>query len=141
MKYRPPGKPGYSRWSQRQKVEESFSVAMVGKGIGYALLMAVLLIVVASAVVYLTKLEESIVYWVVNIGSFAILGLASFITARRARRYGLLYGAAIGASYALITGLMGAILYPPFIGMVAFLKRIGFCLLAGACGGVLGVNS
>jgi putative membrane protein (TIGR04086 family) len=141
MKYSPPGKPGYSRWSQRHKVEESFSVSMVGKGVGYALFMAVLLILLASAVVYLTKLEESIVYWVVNIGSFAILGLASFVTARRARRYGLVYGAAIGASYAIITCLVGAILYPPFIGFGALLKRIGFCVLAGACGGVLGVNN
>ncbi|HHT85635.1 MAG: TIGR04086 family membrane protein [Bacillota bacterium] len=140
MKYSPPGKPGYPRWSQRHKVEEGFLVSLVGKGVGYALFMAVLLILLASAVVYLTRLEESIVYWVVNIGSFAILGLASFITARRARRHGLVYGVAIGASYAIITVLVGAILYPPFIGVGALLRRIGFCVLAGACGGVLGVN-
>ena len=116
MKYSPPGKPGYRRWSQKY-VEEGFSVPLVGKGVVYALFMAALLILVASAVVYLTKLEESIVYWVVNIGSFAILGLASFITAKQAKRYGLMYGIAIGASYAVITGLVGAILYPPFMGI------------------------
>jgi len=140
VKYGPPGKPGYSRWNQKHRAEDRFSFSMAGRGVGYALLLAVLLIVLAATAVYLTKLEESIVYWVVNIGSFIILGLASFITARKARRHGLAYGVAIGGSYALLTCLIGAIAYPPFIGIGALLKRIGFSVLAGACGGVLGVN-
>ncbi len=140
MQYGPPGKPGFSRWNQKQRVEETFLFSRIAQGVGYALVLAILLMALASAAVHFTRLEENIVYWVVNIGSFIIIGLASFITARKARKHGLAYGMAIGALYALITCLVGAIAYPPFIGLVALLKRLGFAVLAGASGGVLGVN-
>lgn len=140
MQYGPPGKPGFSRWNQKQRVEETFLFSRIAQGVGYALVLAILLMALASAAVHFTRLEENIVYWVVNIGSFIIIGLASFITARKARKHGLAYGMAIGTLYALITCLVGAIAYPPFIGLVALLKRLGFAVLAGASGGVLGVN-
>lgn len=140
MKHGPPGNPRYSRWNHKNRTEENFSFPMVGKGVGYALILAVVLIIIASLVVYLTKLDESIVFWVVNIGSFVILGLASFSIARTTKRHGLLYGALIGGAYAILTSVIGAFAYPPFIGVWALLKRMGFSVLAGACGGVFGVN-
>lgn len=140
MKYSPPGKSGYSRRNQKSRVQEGFSLSMAGKGVGFALIFAVLLSLLASATVYFTKLDEGILYWFVNAGSFVVLGFATFVTARRARSHGLSYGLAIGGIYAVLTALIGAIAYPPFIGIAAFLKRLGFALLAGACGGILGVN-
>lgn len=140
MKHGPPGKLRYSRWNHTNRVEEGFSFLMVGKGVAYAVILAAVLVILASLAVYLTKLDESIVFWVVNIGSFVVLGLASFNIARTTRRHGLLYGVLIGGVYAIITSVIGAFAYPPFIGIWALLKRIGFSMLAGACGGVFGVN-
>lgn len=106
-----------------------------------ALGMALALVLLGATVVYFTSLDERILTWLVNLGSFVIVGLAAFLTARRQMSHGLVYGLAIGAVYAVVTLLIGTVLFPPFIGFVPFLKRLGFCILAGACGGILGVNA
>ncbi|HHY16673.1 MAG TPA: TIGR04086 family membrane protein [Firmicutes bacterium] len=140
MKHGPPGKSGLQRWNQKNRVQEGFSFSRVGKGVVFALILALLLTLLASATVHFTKLDEGTLYWFVNIGSFIVLGFASFVTARMARSHGLFYGLAIGGAYAILTSLFGALIYPPFIGITVVLKRLGFSLLAGACGGILGVN-
>lgn len=138
----PPGRYRYSRWSSRNRVaDESFSLRAAGGGVLRAVLLAVVLVLLASTVVYFTHLDERVLQWVVNVGSFVVLGVASFVTARREGRHGLLYGVAIGAGYAVLTLLLGTVLFPPFSGATLFLKRLGFSVAAGACGGILGVNS
>lgn len=137
----PPGRPKYTRWSARAKSEGVFSLRIAGGGLLRALLLVVVLILLASTVVYFTSLDERILQWVVNAGSFAVLGVAAFLTARREGQHGLLYGVAIGAGYAVLTAIIGTLLFPPFMGLGAFAKRLGFSVLAGACGGILGVNS
>lgn len=107
----------------------------------WALALAIVLALAASTVVYVTSLDERVLSWVVDVGSFVILGLSSFITAKRQERHGLAYGLTIGGFYAAVTLVAGGLLFPPFLGFGAFLKRLGFSLLAGACGGILGVNS
>ncbi|MGI6631484.1 MAG: TIGR04086 family membrane protein [Bacillota bacterium] len=137
----PPGRTGYTRWSSKKKADEGFSVKAAGGGVMWAAVMALALALVASGVVYVTSLDERILSWVVDVGSFVILGLSSFITARRQARYGLGYGLAIGGAYAVVSQIVGGLLFPPFPGFAAFLKRLGFSLFAGAIGGILGVNS
>ncbi|MGI6661922.1 MAG: TIGR04086 family membrane protein [Bacillota bacterium] len=137
----PPGRRPGGRWSSRKKIEEGFSLRVAGGGVLWAVGLAALLAVLASGVVYVTSLDERVLSWVVDVGSFAILGLSSFVTARRQAGYGLVYGLAIGGGYALITLLMGALFFRPLPGFGVFLKRLGFSLLAGAIGGILGVNT
>lgn len=137
----PPGRRPGGRWSSRKKIEEGFSLRVAGGGVLWAVGLAALLAVLASGVVYVTSLDERVLSWVVDVGSFAILGLDSFVTARRQAGYGLVYGLAIGGGYALITLLMGALFFRPLPGFGVFLKRLGFSLLAGAIGGILGVNT
>lgn len=138
---RPPLKPGYAKWSSKSRQDEAFSLRVAGGGVLGAVAMAVILTLLASAVVYFTSLDELILQWVVNAGSFAVLAFASFLTARRAGKHGLLYGIAIGGAYAVITLVVALFLFPPFMGATAFLKRLGFSILSGACGGILGVNA
>ncbi|HHW17558.1 MAG TPA: TIGR04086 family membrane protein [Firmicutes bacterium] len=114
---------------------------IAGRGIACSLVLAVLLTLLASATVYFTDLDERILFWSVNGGTFVVLGLASFLTAKKAGAHGLLYGAAIGAGYAILTFIVGLLAFPPAPGAGAFFKRLGFSVLAGACGGILGVNS
>jgi putative membrane protein (TIGR04086 family) len=137
----PPGRRPGGRWSSRKKIEGGFSLRVAGGGVLWAVGLAALLAVLASGVVYVTSLDERVLSWVVDVGSFAILGLSSFVTARRQAGYGLVYGLAIGGGYALITLLMGALFFRPLPGFGVFLKRLGFSLLAGAIGGILGVNT
>ncbi len=137
----PPGRRPSGRWSSRKKVEEGFSLKVAGKGVLWAVGLAALLAVVASGVVYMSSLDERILSWVVDVGSFAILGLSSFVTARRQAGYGLVYGLAIGAGYAVVTLVIGAVFFRPLPGFGVFLKRLGFSLLAGAIGGIVGVNA
>jgi len=136
----PPGKPKHTRWSAKN-ADEGFSLRVAGGGVFRAILLAVILVLLASTVVYFSHLDERILQWVVNAGSFVVLGVASFVTARKEGRHGLLYGVAIGAGYAIVALVLGTLLFPPFAGMTTFLKRLGFSVLAGACGGILGVNS
>ncbi len=136
----PPGKSGYTRRSVKTGADGAFSLRVAGGGILRAILLAVLLTLLASTVVYFTHLDERILQWVVNAGSFVVLALASFMTARKEGRHGLLYGIAIGVGYAILTLIIGTLLFPPFSGVTTFLKRLGFSVLAGACGGILGVN-
>jgi len=135
--------PGSTRrkWSSKKSFDDGFSARAAGGGVVRALGMAVVLVLLGATIVYFTSLDERILTWLVNLGSFVIVGLAAFLTARKQMSHGLVYGLAIGAAYALITVLAGTVLFPPFIGFVAFLKRLGFCLVAGACGGILGVNT
>jgi len=137
----PPGKSKYTRWSAKARDNGVFSLRVAGGGVLRAVLLAVLLVLLAATVVYFTHLDERILQWVVNLGSFAVLGAASFLTARKEGKHGLLYGVVIGAGYAVLTLIIGALVFPPFAGFAAFLKRLGFSVLAGACGGILGVNS
>ena len=51
------------------------------KGVAFAMILAIVLSLLASAIVYFTKLDEGILYWFVNVGSFVALGFASFVTA------------------------------------------------------------
>ncbi len=134
------GAPG-RRWSGKKGLQEGFSVRATGAGITRALIMAIALVLIGAAVVFFTNLDERVLTWLVNLGSFVIVGLAAFLTARRQMTHGLIYGLAIGGAYALLTLLIGTVVFPPFIGFVPFLRRLGFCLLAGACGGILGVNA
>ncbi|HHY45468.1 MAG TPA: TIGR04086 family membrane protein [Firmicutes bacterium] len=137
----PPGRRTGGRWSSKKKTEEGFSLRVAGVGVLWAVGLAALLAVVASGVVYVTSLDERVLSWVVDVGSFAILGISSFVTARRQAGYGLVYGLAVGVGYALITLLVGAVFFRPLPGFGVFLKRLGFSLLAGAIGGILGVNT
>ncbi|HHX27853.1 MAG: TIGR04086 family membrane protein [Bacillota bacterium] len=136
----PPGRRSGGRWSSRQ-MEEGFSMRVAGRGVVWAVGLAVVLALLASGVVYVTSLDERILSWVVDVGSFVILGLSSFVTARRQAGYGLVYGLAIGGGYAVITLFTGALLFPPVPGFGVFVRRLGFSLLAGAIGGILGVNA
>ncbi len=140
MSYRSPNRPDYKGWATRSRPREGFSPRAAGGGLFWAVVMALLLVVVAATVVYFSSLDERVLSWVVNLGSFLVLGWAAFVTARRQASHGLLYGVAIGAGYALVTLLFGSLLFPPFVGVAAFLKRLGFAVVAGACGGILGVN-
>lgn len=137
----PPGKSGYTRWSPKKKAEEGFSMKAAGGGVLTAVALAVALALLASGVVYVTSLDERILSWVVDAGSFVILGFSSFIIARRQERFGLAYGLAIGGCYAVASLVIGGLLFPPFPGVGAFIRRLGFSLVAGACGGIFGVNS
>lgn len=138
-----PGKTRYDRRSYRKSAAApgGFSLSTAAGGIGWSIFLALLLVLLSSAVVYFTRLDERVLSWVVNFGSFLVLGFASFLTARRTQSHGFLYGAVIGLSYAVLTMVVGTILFPPFAGMLTFVKRLIFAVIAGICGGILGVNS
>jgi len=136
----PPSRIGYSGWSPRKSVEQGFSIKRAGTGIVCSLFLAILLSFLAAGTLYFTNLDERALSWVVNVGSFVVVGLASFVTAKRAQSHGLLYGAVIGVGYAVLTFVIGSLVFPPLMGISVFLKRLGFSVLAGASGGILGVN-
>ena len=136
--------PGRSRQRSTRGLEttpEGFSLTVAAGGLGRSLVLDLLLVLLSSAAVYFTSLDERVLSWVVNFGSFLILGFASFLTARRTQSHGFIYGMVIGLSYAALTMLVGTLLFPPFPGLAVFWKRLLFSLVAGVCGGIFGVNS
>ncbi len=141
MAYKRPGRFDRKGWAAKTDADEGFSPKAAGGGVLRAIAMAVVLALCAAATVYFTGLDERVLSWVVNFGSFVVLGLAAFITARKQASHGLFYGACIGVGYAVLTLLLGTLLFPPFVGFSPFLKRLGFSAIAGVSGGILGVNS
>lgn len=135
-----PGNVRSSRYHSKDSAT-GFSLAMCARGLLESIGIALVLAFLASVVVYVSSFDERVMNWVVNAGSFLAVGVASFVTARRAESHGLAYGLAVGSSYALVTLLLGTVFFPPFVGITVAAKRLGFCMLAGACCGVLGVNS
>lgn len=117
-----------------------FSARMAWGGVGLAAILGIVVSIVSSAVVYFTGLDERAMSSVLNVGTFLVLGVSGFVTARRARSHGLLYGLAVGFGYVVVTLALSFSMFSPFPGLAALMKRAVFALLAGAIGGVMGVN-
>lgn len=112
----------------------------VRRGILSALFSALLLILIAALIFHFTPLSESLL----PITSLLILVISAFIGgfvgAREAGIRGLLHGMIIGCIFFILVALISSILAPGSLAFLVFIKKFLACLIAGTCGGILGVS-
>lgn len=107
--------------------------------IGFALTIAILFI--AAWIAVLTNLQEAAVSLVVGVVTYLCVGFCGFRAARKSGSNGLVSGAIAGAVYVVLLYFIGCIAFADFsFGMSVLLTAV-ICILCGAIGGVVGVNT
>ena len=114
------------------------------KGIALTTLTAFLITVVMMAVLALlicyTPIPEEAVTPCVYILNYLSVFLAGLFAAASSGKKGFVTGALAGAGYMLLVYLLGFILFGGISFTVETLKSVGFCMLAGMVGGIVGIN-
>jgi putative membrane protein (TIGR04086 family) len=112
----------------------------VRRGVLSALCAAILLILISALIFHFTPLSESLL----PITSLLILivsaFLGSFVGAREAGIRGLLHGVIIGTIFFIVVALVSTILSPGSFVFFVLIKKLLACLIAGICGGIVGVS-
>lgn len=120
--------------------QEEFSFKAVFLGALCALALGLVLALGSAVAIQLSSLDERIPEYVVDAGSFLVLGVTALFVGRRVKNHGLAYGASIGAVYCLIGTLLALALSPGTLHIGSFLVRFVLLVLTGAVGSILGVN-
>ena len=112
----------------------------VRRGILIALCTALLLILISALLFHFTPLSEALL----PITSLTILVISafigSFVGAREAGIRGLLHGLIIGLLFFIVIAILSAVIAPGSLALFFFLKKLLACIIAGMCGGMIGVS-
>lgn len=112
----------------------------VRRGILTALCTALLLILISALLFHFTPLSERFL----PIFSLLILIVSVFfgslVGAREAGIRGLLHGLIIGTIFFIVIAILSAIIAPGSLALLPFIKKLLACVIAGICGGMVGVS-
>ena len=110
------------------------------KAIIVSVFCSLFLILILSFLVSNTNLKENIINpSVIFISAVSIL-IGGFLVSKKIKKKGILWGALLGVIYMAIMYIVSSLMNMNFsIDMTAFMM-IGFGILGGAIGGILGVN-
>ena len=110
-------------------------------GFIYSIIVAVILSVISGLLFHFTPLAETLLPYF----TIGILVLSSFYGGFRGARSvgsrGLFTGLAVGLLLFIVIFALTAVICPEYLGAVALVKKVLACLVAGGCGGVVGVSS
>ena len=110
------------------------------KSIIISVFVSLLLILILSFFISNTSLKESIINpSVIFISAISIL-IGGFLVSKKVRKKGILYGALVGLIYMLVMYLISSLINLDFSINLNSVIMIGFGILGGAVGGILGVN-
>lgn len=112
----------------------------VRRGTLTALCTALLLILICALLFHFTPLSEALL----PIFSLVILVISVFfgslVGAREAGIRGLLHGLIIGAIVFIVIAILSFVIAPGSLGLLPFVKKLLACVIAGICGGMVGVS-
>ena len=108
------------------------------QGVGYALALTGIFVVIASILVSITGITEEWSRWVVVGGAVAAVLAGSFYTAKQMGKTGWLNGGITGFAFVGILLLLALLLDLGLTSRSLITLALGFGL--GAVGGVLGIN-
>jgi putative membrane protein (TIGR04086 family) len=128
-------------WMPRRRIkQEEFTLKIVFLGALGALALGAMLALGSALVVQLTALDERVLEYVMDAGSFVVLGLTTFFIGRHVGNHGLLYGVSVGLVYSVSGALLGLVLLRAPVRIVSLFARSFLLMLTGALGSILGVN-
>lgn len=110
------------------------------KGSGIAILSTLILLIIYSAILTYTNINESTMkITIIAITAISIL-IGSFISSSNIKRNGLTNGALVGLIYILTIYLLSSIVSQNFMLSVTSVVMIIASIFAGAIGGIIAVN-
>ena len=121
-------------------VENPNYVSAFLKAIFISICCSLIFIFVLSFLISSTNLNENIINpSVIFISAISIL-IGGFLASKKIKKRGILSGALVGIIYMLIMYMVSSLLNMNFSIDLNALIMIGFGILGGAIGGILGVN-
>lgn len=110
------------------------------KGSGIAILSTLILLIIYSAILTYTNINESTMkITIIAITAISIL-IGSFISSSNIKKNGLTNGALVGLIYIVTIYLLSSIVSQNFMLSVTSVVMIIASILAGAIGGIIAVN-
>ena len=116
------------------------NIVRILKGSGFAIVITIILLIVYSCILTYTNVDESTMpVVVITITALSIL-VGSLISSMNIKKNGLTNGALVGLIYILIIYMLSSIITGNFGFTISSIIMIGASILAGAVGGIIGVN-
>ena len=117
-----------------------FSILFGFKNIFLSFLITVGILFIVSIIAVFTNMPDAAVSITVSIVTYVCVGFCGFRAAKCEKKSGLVIGALSGIFYALLLFLIGSVAFMKFSFNISILLSIAICGLAGAIGGIAGVN-
>lgn len=125
---------------EKERVEKTVFIYSTLKSLLWALILTALLILILSAVYLAADIKEELCRTMITVSAVFSVFISSLSGGRRIRKQGIILGAANGALYTLVLYLTGFLAFGfPGLGK-GVLATAALCALAGAIGGIIGVN-
>ena len=125
---------------ETKQVIESKNVTSILKGVAISLITTFILLVIFSAILTFTNVQENAIVPVVIVITGVSLLIGSTIGNRKIRKNGLINGALVGLIYILILYLISSILNGNFLLNMKSIIMIIVSIIFGILGGVIAVN-
>ncbi len=125
---------------ETKQVIESKNVTSILKGVAISLITTFILLVIFSAILTFTNVQENAIVPVVIVITGVSLLIGSTIGNRKIRKNGLINGALVGLIYILILYLISSILNGNFLLNMKSIIMIIVAMIFGILGGVIAVN-
>lgn len=117
-----------------------FNLRAVLAGALAALAASAALAAVTALLVYLTPLGEGYLSLVLYYAGFLVLLLGGIVSGRASRRLGWLHGGMAGLAAAAAALFLLGVFFPGGLLTGEVVRQAGLAFLAGAVGGMIGVN-
>lgn len=126
--------------SEGNHTQKKFSISYILKGLVLAFLFSLVCFLILSIVLSLTSIPENIIKpssYIVMIVSIVIAGI---YVAMKVDKNGWLYGSITGLLYIIILTIISMIVIGGFSLNQILISRVLIGIIAGAIGGILGIN-
>lgn len=122
-------------------VKGRLDLVFAAKNIVLSFALTIVLLLAAAWISTLMTLPKEITSLTVSVITYLCIGICGFREAKRLGTCGLLSGAVCGLVYVIILFLIGCIAKGEIDLGAAGAMTAGICVLCGAIGGIIGVNS
>lgn len=125
---------------RRASAPPALDLAAVAAGVIAMFAITVAISAVLALTIYFTQVTEGHVSGLLYYAGLATVVVGGAVAGRRASSRGWLHGGAAGAAYVVISLLVGALLFPGSTLLAGLGSKLLLAFVAGALGGVIGVN-
>ena len=123
------------------QIKPPASAVIMAKGVLYAYFLSLVVFILFSTLIQYTKVTESILPYTAYATSLVAIFFAASYVSKRLDTKGWLYGGVTGLLYLAGLVIFGLILLPDFTIHVGYLSKVFLAFVAGAAGGIFGINA
>ena len=127
-------------FANNKTIEKENNFINIIKGSGLAIIVTLVLLFVFSMLLAYTNVSEDNMQAVIIAVSGISVLMGSLTSGKKMKRQGLINGGAIGLIYIAVIYTISSIIQKDFSLNLVAMIMIAICILAGALGGIIGVN-